>query len=119
MGRKLAVIMVAVVAAVVFAASIAVADDAPGQIVIDKVVNKKSGVAFDHKEHSDSIDCLKCHHKAESKDTVKNCFDCHGKDPAANDPTSMKKDNPFHLQCKGCHKEKDKGPTKCGDCHKK
>ena len=24
-----------------------------------------------------------------------------------------------HKTCKGCHQEKAKGPTKCGDCHKK
>lgn len=119
MGRKVAVFMVAIAFGVAFAASAVVAGDAPGQIVIDKVANKKSGVAFDHKKHSESVDCLKCHHKAASKDAIeKGCFDCHGKDPAASDPTSSKRDNPFHVQCKGCHKEKGEGPTKCKECHK-
>ncbi|HEX9022525.1 MAG TPA: cytochrome C, partial [Geobacteraceae bacterium] len=24
-----------------------------------------------------------------------------------------------HKTCKGCHAEKNAGPTKCGECHKK
>jgi hypothetical protein len=119
MGRKLTVFLVAMTFAVAFAASAVVAGDAPDQIVIDKAANKKSGVALDHEKHSETIDCLKCHHKAASKDAVdKGCFDCHGVDSAANDPASGKKDNPFHIQCKECHKEKGEGPTKCKECHK-
>ena len=120
MHRKLTVIMVAIVVALAFVATMAVAADAPKQITIDKVAAKKSGVTFNHETHAADIDCLKCHHKAASKDAIdKGCFDCHGSDAAANDPTSSKKDNPFHITCKGCHKEQAKGPTKCGECHPK
>jgi len=120
MGRKLTVFLVVMTFAVAFAASAVVAGDAPGQIVIDKAATKKSGVAFDHEKHSSSVgDCLKCHHKSASEDAVeKGCFDCHGVDTAANDPASGKKDNPFHISCKECHKEKGEGPTKCKECHK-
>ena len=119
MTRKLAVIMIAVAVAVAFAASMAVAGDPPAKVTIDKAAAKKSAVTFDHETHGKTIDCLKCHHKAASKDDIKSCFECHGKDPAASDPTSGKKDNPFHAQCKECHKAEAKGPTKCKECHPK
>ena len=119
MTRKLAVIMIAVAVAVAFAASMAIAGDPPGTVTIDKVAAKKPGVTFDHATHSETIDCLKCHHKAASKDDIKGCFECHGTDPAATDPTSSKKDNPFHALCKECHKAEAKGPTKCDECHPK
>jgi len=117
MTRKLAVIMIAVAVAVAFAASMAVAGDPPATVTIDKAAAKKSAVTFDHAKHSGTIDCLKCHHKAENKDVVKGCFECHGVDSAATDPASSKKDNPFHALCKGCHKAEGQGPTKCKECH--
>ncbi len=121
MSRKISVVLVALMMAIAFAATMAVAGDPPTQITIDKVADKKPGVPFDHAEHADSIDCLKCHHKDASKESIdKDCFECHGKDPAANDPTSTKSTvNPFHILCKGCHKDEGKGPTKCSDCHVK
>lgn len=119
MGRKFAVFALALVVAVAFAGTLAIAGDPPDSVTIDKVANKKAGVTFDHKKHSGSIDCFKCHHTAKSKGEIKSCFECHGKDPNASDPTSGKKDNPFHVLCKECHKEQGQGPTKCGDCHKK
>ncbi|MDF1535392.1 MAG: cytochrome c3 family protein [bacterium] len=117
MSRKLAVVLIAIVVATAFAASMAIAGDPPAQVTIDKSLAKKGAVTFDHAKHSETIDCMKCHHKAASKEEVKSCFECHGKDPAANDPASGKADNPFHVQCKGCHKEQAKGPTKCKECH--
>jgi hypothetical protein len=117
MTRKFAVIMIAVAVAMAFAFSMAVAGDAPTTVTIDKAAAKKPPVTFDHTKHSETIDCLKCHHKAASKDAVVGCFDCHGKDAAASDPSSSKKDNPFHALCKVCHKAEAKGPTKCKECH--
>lgn len=118
MSRKLAVIFVAIAVAMAFAVSMAVAADVPATVTIDKAAAKKSAVTFNHAEHGKTIDCLKCHHKAASKDEIKSCFECHGKDAAASDPASGKKDNPFHVQCKECHKAEAKGPTKCKECHK-
>jgi len=120
MSRTITVVLLALMVAFAFVATTAIAGDPPADVTIDQVANKKPGVTFSHSTHAESIDCLKCHHKAASKDAVeKGCFECHGKDAAATDPTSSKKDNPFHALCKECHKEQGKGPTKCADCHKK
>lgn len=112
MTRKLAVIMIAVAVAVAFAASMAVAGDPPGQIMIEKGKDKKPAVSFDHVKHSGSIDCFKCHHTATAKEDIKDCFSCHGADAAA---PSVK--DAFHKTCKDCHKTEAKGPTKCKECH--
>lgn len=112
MSRKLAVIMIALAVAMAFAASMAIAGDPPAQITIDKGMDKKSGVAFDHAKHSGSIDCMKCHHAAASKEEIKSCFACHGTDASE---VSIK--DAFHKSCKDCHKEMGKGPTKCKECH--
>ena len=112
MSRKLTVIMIALAVAMAFAASMAIAGDPPTQITIDKGMDKKPAVAFDHTKHADSIDCMKCHHAAASKEEIKSCFECHGKDAAA---ATVK--DAFHKSCKDCHKEMAKGPTKCKECH--
>ena len=58
-------------------------------------------VSFPHKKHQEMLkDCSKCHVKGPGKIAEL------GKDWA-------------HKTCKGCHQEKNMGPTKCGDCHKK
>ena len=58
-------------------------------------------VTFPHKEHQEILkDCKKCHEKEPGKIAGLN------KDWA-------------HKTCKGCHSEMKKGPTKCGECHKK
>lgn len=61
--------------------------------------SKKGNVTFDHKGHSDKMDCAACHEGEPAKIVV--------------DKKSAHKDT-----CKTCHK-KDGGPTKCNDCHKK
>lgn len=61
--------------------------------------NSKGTVTFNHKAHSDKMDCAKCHEGTPAKITVdKNA--AHG------------------AVCKDCHKAEG-GPTKCNDCHKK
>lgn len=112
MRRKLAVILIAIAVAMAFTASVAVAGEPPGKITIDKGAKLKSGVAMDHGAHAASIDCMKCHHAAKSKEEIKSCFECHGKDPNA---PSVK--NAFHKSCTACHRELAKGPTKCKECH--
>jgi hypothetical protein len=121
MNRK-AIILFALFAMVIGSvALVAVAHgDMPDVITINKAQAKKAPVVFPHKEHAEDIECTVCHHTATGKDDAKSCFECHGKDPKANDPSSASASvNPFHIRCKGCHKEKGEGPTKCGDCHKK
>jgi len=62
---------------------------------------KNGNVTFDHKKHQESLkDCKVCHEKEPGK------IEGLGKDWA-------------HKTCKGCHAEKNAGPTKCGECHKK
>ncbi|MEI6205278.1 MAG: cytochrome c7 [Desulfuromonadales bacterium] len=63
---------------------------------------KNGNVAFSHKKHQELVknDCKKCHEKAPGK------IADLGKDWA-------------HNTCKKCHTDGGKGPTKCGDCHKK
>ena len=112
MSRKLAVIMIALAVATAFAASMAIAGDPPAQITIEKGMDKKPGVAFDHVKHSETIDCMKCHHSAASTEEIKSCFTCHG-----TDATDVTVKDAFHKSCKACHKEQDQGPTKCKECH--
>jgi len=93
--------------------------DMPDVITINKAQAKKAPVVFPHGEHAEDFDCTVCHHTATGKDDAKSCFECHGKDPNAPDPSAMSsKENPFHIRCRGCHQEKGEGPTKCNECHK-
>jgi cytochrome c553 len=61
--------------------------------------SKKGNVTFDHKAHSEMMDCAKCHEGEPAKIAV--------------DKKGAHKDT-----CKSCHKDMG-GPTKCNDCHKK
>lgn len=120
MKRKTLIVLTLFAMVLSMAALVAVASgDAPDVITIDKAQAKKPPVVFPHKVHSETNDCTVCHHTAKGKDAVQSCFECHGKDPNAPDPSAMSaKENPFHIKCRGCHKEQGKGPTKCADCHK-
>jgi c(7)-type cytochrome triheme protein len=64
--------------------------------------NKKGNITFNHKMHSEKLDCAKCHTtKPEAKVDVK----------------GMK---PGHDVCKTCHTATAKGTMdKCDYCHKK
>ncbi|GBE14203.1 MAG TPA: cytochrome C [Proteobacteria bacterium] len=124
MRRKMLVFALAFIVAAAFSVPLLFAGTAPTQIVIDHVAKKKPGVPFDHAEHAGTIDCQKCHHK-DVKGAEKDCFDCHGVDPKANNFDKFST-NPFHILCRGCHSEmkqetppKQTGPTRCSGCHKK
>ncbi len=87
--------IISAVALTLFAASMAMAADT---ITLPA---KNGNVAFPHKQHQEALkDCKKCHEKGPGK------IEGFGKDWA-------------HKSCKGCHEELKKGPTKCGECHKK
>ena len=61
---------------------------------------KNGNVTFNHKMHSESMECKVCHGEGT--------------------PAKIELDkNKAHALCKNCHKTKGQGPTKCGDCHKK
>jgi len=97
----------------------AVEQKVPEMVTIEKAQNKKPPVTFTHIKHSEEINCLKCHHDAKSSADAQSCFVCHGTDPDAPNPgVASAKENPFHIRCKGCHKELGEGPTKCQGCHK-
>jgi hypothetical protein len=114
--RKIAAV-VAVLVAVCFTMGVAFAAGAPDKAISIKQIQKtKSPVAFNHGSHKD-IDCAKCHHKGEKgKEVGCGTAKCHG-DKAEGKKVDLKE--AFHKQCKDCHKEMKKGPTKCDECHKK
>ncbi len=61
---------------------------------------KMGTVTFPHKTHQ-ALGCTKCHATEQGGK-----IEGFSKDWA-------------HKTCKGCHEEMKKGPTKCGECHKK
>jgi len=79
---------------VAFAASTAMAAD---MVTLEA---KNGNVTFNHKKHSESMECKVCHGEGTP-----------GK-------IELDKDK-AHGLCKACHADKGMGPTKCGDCHKK
>lgn len=90
----------------------------------------KPAVVFPHKKHVDTgIDCMVCHHKAESKDAIGSCSaaGCHtdASKEAKKDPKGFYA--AFHgkgadASCLACHKKEKKAgkaaPVGCKDCHK-
>jgi primosomal protein N' len=61
--------------------------------------SSKGSVTFNHKAHSEKMDCAACHTGTPAK-------------------IAIDKDAAHGAACKDCHKEKN-APTKCNDCHKK
>jgi len=75
----------------------------------------------DHNEMAEIEECTECHHIYEdgvkladesSEDQL--CSDCHNEDASQGQPRLVKA---YHLNCKGCHQKKEKGPIMCGECH--
>ena len=86
------------------------ADKGPAEV---KLEAKMGTVTFPHAEHQGFIsDCKTCHHTG----GYEACDSCHGD---AADGAKPKYKDAIHNNCKGCHKEMKKGPTKCGGCHVK
>ncbi len=111
--RKLVSSLVAfafvVVAAVAFA-------EAPTIVKLDKCQKRKPAVTFNHQMHSKKFECKTCHHKWNGQGNPHSCFKCHGCKKKGEAPKAMKA---FHKRCKGCHRAKHAGPTRCNQCHKK
>lgn len=118
----LAILAVALLASFAMAAA-----HHPDKVMIDAAAAKQPGVEFPHAKHVEVVEsCDTCHHNqegltAEQDVEVEKCSACH-LDPEGDVPgmreMSLKK-NPFHMACIDCHKERDKGPTKCNECHVK
>jgi hypothetical protein len=82
---------------------------------------------FNHDVHNETAeidDCGECHHlydengqKLEGESSEDQmCSDCHGPEDEGRKPRLMKA---YHLNCKGCHVESQKGPILCAQCHAK
>jgi hypothetical protein len=102
----------------------------PETVVIDAAQDKRAAVTFPHEAHAEWVDsCDTCHHTQEgltassaTEAEVRACATCH-LDPEQEETPSMRamglKSNPFHAGCIDCHKEREKGPTQCEECHPK
>jgi hypothetical protein len=79
---------------------------------------------FKHDEHNEKAEieeCNECHHVYENGQRLEDessedqqCSECHTENSSDNRPHLVKA---FHLNCKGCHLAKKKGPIMCGQCH--
>ena len=129
------VVVIAAIGAFLVATALAGVDktksgDAQDTMMIkDKVFPKhtKPAVKFTHKEHHEKfkVKCADCHHVYKDGknvwkegDKVDKCSSCH-KTPKKNDGKMLSMYNAYHKNCKDCHREMKKGPTKCNDCHPK
>lgn len=104
--KKLLILFV--VAAVFGTAFLAIAADKPAQVTYEV---KMGNVSFDHTKHEGVTDCATCHHT----EGEASCKSCHMKKKG----DAPKAKDAFHKNCKGCHKDMKKGPTKCKECHVK
>jgi hypothetical protein len=87
---------------------------------------RRPAVAFSHDEHNEAAeldDCAGCHHvyeggvKSEDDSSEdQSCGDCHGIKDDGRQPGLMRA---FHLNCRGCHLERGKGPVVCAQCHRR
>jgi hypothetical protein len=103
---KKMLLLLVVAAFVVGSALAVVAADAPATVKLDA---KMGTVTLDHAKHTGLTDCKTCHHLGVE---AGKCSSCHDAKPEA-----PKSKDAFHKLCKDCHKEK--GPTKCKECHVK
>ncbi len=106
----------------VFAAFIPLAHSQEDTYILDhKEIGKHERplVEFNHKLHSDKLDCIRCHHEFDAYlnnrgGEGQTCDSCHKKE-ASDDQPSLK--DAFHFQCQGCHERMKQGPVTCGECH--
>jgi class III cytochrome C family protein len=97
-------------------------------------------VFFNHKNHEAVINpdpsalfktkagasCSGCHHTtstATGTPQLWKCTSCHRgggdeKNPRTRDQSEAWSKTAFHRLCIGCHQSSNKGPIKCGDCHR-
>ncbi len=99
-------VLLAVFSIVGSALVVMAADKGPAEV---KYEVKMGTVTFPHEAHQGLTDCAACHHTGD----YAQCKSCHdgSKAPKAKDA--------YHKNCKDCHKESKKGPTKCKECHVK
>ena len=87
---------------------------------------ERPAAAFKHDDHNGKAkldDCAACHHSFDKKGQLVRgedsagtpCADCHAVKNAKGTPLMRA----YHGMCKGCHEKAGKGPTACGQCHKR
>ncbi|MBD3335631.1 MAG: hypothetical protein GF355_08950, partial [Candidatus Eisenbacteria bacterium] len=93
--------------------------EAPGEMLLDELVDLYQAVHFDHKLHAEmsvmGSDCATCHHYSPEGE-IPPCKECHG---AEGNPTNLRQPGlkgAYHRQCLGCHREWSH-ETKCIVCH--
>ena len=100
-------ILIAVAATFLMIGALWAVDD---PLILD---NKYGKVELSHEKHS-ALKCQDCHHTlAEGEECPKKCGECH------KEGADIGRKKAFHDNCKGCHKQMAKGPTKCKECHQK
>lgn len=88
---------------------------------------RRPPVAFKHEQHNETAEieeCNECHHVYDKDGKLvedessedQSCSECHDMVDSGRQPGLMKA---YHINCKGCHIERKKGPVMCGECHKK
>jgi len=137
MKKSLMISLMVAALVCVFALPAVIAGNAPADTMVLKapegVKMTKAAVDFTHKKHAEDykIDCMVCHHKAESKDAITGCSveGCHTdaskaakKDPKGFYQAWHSKKAP--ASCLGCHKAEKKAgkkdiPVSCKSCHPK
>jgi hypothetical protein len=123
MSKKLIIVLAALVA--VAFAGVAIAAAPAGELIVKnaKGEGKKTPAKFTHDSEGHKVlKCVDCHHEAKdaaAEAAIKGCNTCHGVDPKAKgDVMAKNNENPYHKNCVAdCHKAKQKGPTKCKECH--
>jgi len=89
-------------------------------------IRMRTAVPFNHEEHNEKAaidDCTECHHIFDENGTKledessedQECSECH----MANGKSRMDLMRAYHLNCKGCHEDRNAGPVMCGECHDK
>lgn len=139
MKKRSLIVLTAAVLGMVFIFALAYASQqAPDTATMESKVyskHKKALVHFNHKKHNVDygVACSDCHHVYKDGkntwkegDAVQKCDACHSEAKAPKGDKSSKMEkikkyhyNAIHENCKGCHKEMKKGPTKCSECHPK
>ena len=103
--KKLFVLLTAMLVVSSIATVVVATSNGPTEI---KYSPKMGEVTFDHLTHQGRADCATCHHTGD----YNQCKSCHGSDNKA-----PKSKDAYHKLCVNCHKELQKGPSKCKECH--
>lgn len=88
------------------------------------VDQQRPPAVFRHDEHNEKAEieeCNVCHHLYQDGNKVEDdssegqgCSECHHVEEEHSTKALMKA---YHDLCTGCHRDKNKGPVTCGECH--